>query len=243
MKIIPVIDILDGIVVHAVKGIRKEYKPLQSVLTKSITPLEVAKVFKNLGFTDLYVADLDGIISCSMDFSVHKQIADQTGLKLLVDAGVTSIDRAQHLLDNGVSKVVIGTETLQWTGFVNDAVKRLGSQRVILSLDMKGDKVIVKPGFDGCANPLHLLREFKSMGVKQVIVLDLARVGSGGGVDFDFLKRVVAEVGVDVYVGGGVRDITDLLELRKIGVSGALVATALHNDKIPITVLKEADFV
>jgi phosphoribosylformimino-5-aminoimidazole carboxamide ribotide isomerase len=243
VKVIPVIDILNGVVIHAVRGQRKEYKPLQSILTSVTAPLEVAKAFKDLGFTEIYIADLDAIISCSIDFSIHKQIAAQTGLKLLVDGGITSIERAQNLLDSGVSKVVVGTETLQRKGFIKDAIKRFGSQRVILSLDLKGEKVMVKLGFDGCVTPLCLLREFKSMGVEQVIVLDLARVGSGEGVNVDFLKRVIAEIGVDVYVGGGVRDINDLVELQKIGVSGALVATALHNGKIPIPALKEADFV
>jgi len=243
VKVIPVIDVLNGVVVHAVRGQRKEYKPLQSNLTSAIAPLEVAKAFKNSGFTELYIADLDAIISCSVDFSMHKQIVAQARLKLLVDAGVTSIDRAQNLLDSGVSKVVVGTETLQRKEFVKDAVKRFGSKRVILSLDLKGEKVMVKLGFDGCVTPLCLLREFKSMGVEQVIILDLARVGSGEGVNVDFVKRVVAEIGVDVYVGGGVRDINDLFELQKIGVSGALVATALHNGKIPIPALKEAKFV
>ena len=243
MKVIPVIDILNGDVVHAVRGQRKEYKPLQSILTNVISPLEVAKAFKNLGFTELYIADLDAIISGSTDFSMYKQISIQTGLKLMVDAGITSIDRAQNLFNSGVSKVVVGTETLQRKGFIKYAVKRFGSQRVILSLDLKGEKVMVKLGFDGCATPMCLLREFKSMGLKQVIVLDLTKVGSGAGVNMDFLKRVIAEICVDVYVGGGIRDINDLVELQKIGVFGALVASALHNGKIPIPALKEVDFV
>ena len=243
MKVIPVIDVLNGVVVNAVRGLRKEYKPLRSNLTNAISPLEVAKTFKNLGFTEIYIADLDAIISCSFDFSMHKQIAAQTGLKLMVDAGITGIDRAQNLLDSGVSKVVVGTETLQRKGFVKEAVERFDSQRVILSLDLKGEKVMVKQGFDGCVTPLCLLREFKKMGVEQVIVLDLARVGSGEGVNVGFLKSVIAEIGVDIYVGGGVRDINDLVELQKIGVSGALVATALHNGKISIPALKEGDFI
>ena len=76
------------------------------------------------------------------------------------------------------------------------------------------------------------------MGVSQMIVLDLLRVGSGEGVNVDFLKKVIAEVGIDVYVGGGVRDINDLVELKNLGVSGALVATALHTGKISIDQLK-----
>jgi phosphoribosylformimino-5-aminoimidazole carboxamide ribotide isomerase len=77
------------------------------------------------------------------------------------------------------------------------------------------------------------------MGVSQVIVLDLLRVGSDEGVNFEFLKKVIAEVGVDVYVGGGVRDIGDLVELKNLGASGALVASALHTGKITIEQLKQ----
>jgi phosphoribosylformimino-5-aminoimidazole carboxamide ribotide isomerase len=242
LKVIPVIDVLNGIVVHAVRGKRKEYLPLQSILCKSVEPLEVAKTFRNLGFSELYVADLDAIIDCSLNFQTLKSIIDETGLKLMVDAGVTGIERAQKLLENGVSKLIIGTETLQSKNFVANAVRLFGSERVVFSLDLKGDKVLVKLGFDGCKSPLCLLRDFKQMGVSQVIVLDLTRVGSGEGVNVDFLKKVIGEVGVDVYVGGGVRDIKDLVELKNLGVSGALVATALHTGKISIDALKQEGF-
>jgi phosphoribosylformimino-5-aminoimidazole carboxamide ribotide isomerase len=242
LKIIPVIDVLNGRVVHAVKGKRKEYQPLQSSLTKSTEPVEVAKAFKDLEFTELYVADLDAIIDCSISFQPIGNIAEKTGIKLMVDAGITNIERAQKLLDNDVSKLVIGTETLQSKKFVEQAIDIFGSDRVIVSLDLKGDKILVKSGFDGCLNPICLLQDFKRIGVSEVIVLDLARVGSGEGVNTDFLKKLIADVDVDVYVGGGVRDINDLVELRNLGVSGVLIATALHTGKITIAQLKQEGF-
>ena len=242
LKVIPVIDILNGIVVHAVRGKRKEYKPLQSILCKSVEPLEVAKAFKVLGFTDLYVADLDAIIDCSTNFQSLKTIADAIGFKLMVDAGVTNIERAKKLIENGVSELIIGTETLQSTNFVNEAVQLFGTNRIVVSLDLKGDKVLVKLDFDEHIEPIRLLKDFKQMGVSQVIILDLARVGSNEGVNVDFLKQVIADVGVDVYVGGGVRDVMDLVELRNLGVSGALLATALHTGKISIEQLKQENF-
>ena len=238
LKVIPVIDVLNGIVVHAVRGIRKEYQPLQSVLTKSVEPLEVARAFKNLGFNDLYVADLDSIIDCSRNFTTLKNITDEIDIKLMVDAGVTSIERANKLIYSGVSKLIIGTETLQTKSFVAQAVDILGSERVVVSLDLKGDKILVKFGFDSCVDSICLLKQFRDMGVSQIIVLDLKRVGSGEGINIDFLKKVISEVGVDVYVGGGVRNFNDLVELKNLGVSGALVATALHTGKISIDELK-----
>jgi len=233
---------LDKKVVHAIKGQRHNYQPLESVLFKSTDPLETAKGFKSLGFTELYVANLDAIIDCSTDFGFFKDIAEETGLRLMVDAGVTSIHRAQKLFENNVSKLIIGTETLQRKKFVAQAVEIFGSKRVVVSLDLKGDKILVKLGFDGCLNPVCLLKDFKDMGVSQIIVLDLARVGSGEGVNLDFLKKVIAEVGVEVYVGGGVRDINDLIELKELGVSGALIATALHSGKISISQLRQNGF-
>jgi phosphoribosylformimino-5-aminoimidazole carboxamide ribotide isomerase len=240
LKVLPVIDILNDAVVHAVKGARSEYRPIQSILCDSSDPLEVAQTFKTLGFNELYVADLDAIIDCSANFQNLRRLADATGLKLMVDAGVTSIDRAKSLVGNGVSKLVIGTETLHHMGFVGEAVKAFGSTSVVVSLDLKGDKVLVKPGFDGCRDPLCLLGEFSGMDVSQVIVLDLTRVGSGEGVNVDFLGKVINDLPLKVFAGGGVRNIADLIELEKLGVSGVLVATALHTGKISIEELKKA---
>ena len=242
LKVIPVIDVLNGEAVHAVKGKRSEYKPLESILFKSVEPVDVARAFKTLGFSELYIADLDAIIDCSADFGVFKHIAEETGLRLMVDAGITNIERAQKLFANNVSKLIIGTETLQTKKFVEQAVEIFGSEHVVVSLDLKGDKILVKLGFDGCKSPICLLKVFRQMRVSQVIVLDLARVGSNEGVNMDFIKKVIEEVGVDVYVGGGVRDIHDLIELKKLGVSGALVATALHTGKISISQLKQEGF-
>jgi phosphoribosylformimino-5-aminoimidazole carboxamide ribotide isomerase len=238
LKVIPVIDILNGVVVHAVRGKRREYKPIQSILTKVVEPLAVAKTFENLGFTDLYIADLDAIIDCSSNFDVLRQIVQETGLSLMIDAGITSLERAQKLVDAGVSKIVIGTETLQNKNFVAEAVKAFGNEKLIVSLDLNGEKVLVKMGFSGCLDPLCLLGEFKEMGISSVIVLDLARVGSGEGVNVDFLKKAKAEVEMDIYVGGGVRDVNDIVELDCLGVSGVLVASALHTGKITVEELR-----
>ncbi len=239
MKVIPVIDVLNGKVVHAVRGKRQEYQPLQSALVKSVEPYAVARAFEKLGFTELYIADLDAIIDCSTNFQTLKHIADDTSLKLMVDAGLTAMDRARKLLDSGVAKLIIGTETLTNKAFVAQAVQQFGSDRVVVSLDLKGNTVLTKTGFDGSSDVLLLLSEFEAMGVSQVIVLDLQRVGSEEGVDVSLLQRLIKEVGVSVYCGGGVRNQQDLDELKKIGVTGALVATALHSGKITIEQLKK----
>ncbi len=243
MKVLPVMDILNGQVVHAVRGERSRYKPIESILTKSSEPVVVAAAFKTAGFKEMYIADLDAIIDCTVHhFELLKEIAQKTGLNLVVDVGVTSLERAKILLDASVSKIVVGTETLQSKNFVKAAVERFGSQRVVVSLDLKGKKVLVADGFEGCTDALCLLREFKAMGVREIIVLDLARVGSCEGVDIQFLRKIKAELGLEVYAGGGVRNIWDLVELHDNDISGALVATALHTGKISVAELKAEGF-
>ena len=240
MKIIPVIDVLGGIAVHAVRGRRKEYQPLKSVLCASTDPVDVAAELKALGFDELYVADLDAITGGHPDFSLFKRIVAKTGLKVMVDAGVTSLKTAEEVLDSDVSKVIIGTETLRSIRFVAEAVDSFGSERVLVSLDLMGNRIISGFELGRLAEPVAFLRELEALGVSQIIVLDLARVGSGEGVNMPFLREALGNIKVNVLVGGGVRDVTDLVELKGLGVFGVLLATALHSGKISPERLKQA---
>ena len=240
MKIIPVIDVLGGRVVHAVRGRRKEYQPLKSTLCASTDPVEVAAALKALGFSELYVADLDAITGGQANFSIFKNIADKTGLELMVDAGIDDLKKAKRMLQSHVSKVIIGTETLPSASLVAEAIGLFGSERIVVSLDLMGNRIISGFELGTLKDPVALLREFQEAGVSQVIVLDLARVGSGGGVNVPFLREVLRNIKANVYVGGGVRDVKDLVELKNIGVFGVLVATALHSGKISLKELKQA---
>ena len=113
MRIIPVLDILGTQVVHGVKGERNKYAPIQSVLTTSTTPLEVATAFQtNFSISELYVADLDSIMHQKHDFSYLEEIISQTKLQIMLDAGIDDLHLSQELLEYGVKKIIIGTETL-----------------------------------------------------------------------------------------------------------------------------------
>jgi len=240
VKIIPVIDVLGGKVVHAVRGRRKEYQPLKSNLCASTDPVDVALALKALGFGELYLADLDAIIREQANFSIFKNIADKTGLELLVDAGIDDLKKAKQVLESHVSKVIIGTETLPSASLVAEAIRLFGNEKIMVSLDLMGDRVISGFELGALEDPVALLREFQEAGVSQVIVLDLCRIGSGEGVNVPFLREVLRNIKVDVYVGGGVRGIKDLMELKDVGVFGVLVATALHSGKISLKELKQA---
>ena len=240
MKVIPVIDVLDGVVVHAVRGIRGKYKPLESVLVDSIEPLKVAKMFRDLGFSELYLADLDAIIKGTLNLEMLKAIVNETELKLMVDAGVTNVEKTKRLFDSGVQRAIIGTETLEKKDFVRQAVNLFGSERIIVSLDLRDNEVLFKWPLGRSNDATSLLEEFSKMVVSDAIILDLSRVGSNEGVNIDFLKRLLKASTMNLYVGGGVRSISDLLKLKELGVFGVLMASALHSGKISLYDLKQA---
>ena len=238
LKIVPVIDILGGVVVHAVRGRRKKYQPVKSVLCSSADPLEIASAFKECGFQEVYLADLDAIIGNKANYATYKLIAEKTGLNQMVDAGVTNIKQAEKVLENRASKIVIGTETLQSMDFVAKAIETFGSDGTIVSIDLMGNKLLNRLPSEEFAEPLALLSEFQRVGVENFILLDLARVGSGEGINSEILKAAIGNFRAKLFVGGGVRDIDDMLEMQKIGVYGILAATALHSGKISIEELK-----
>ena len=240
LKIIPVIDILKGIAVHAVRGRRERYQPLKSVLLGSADPIDVGVQLRELGFRDCYVADLDAITGGNPDFSLIKRLADKSDLELIVDAGVNSLAMVKKLFAYEVSAVIIGTETLSDVKFVAKAVAAFGSGKIIVSLDLMGNHVLGKVELGSFVDPVALLREFCNMGVSQFIVLDLTRVGSGEGVNASLLSKMLRGVKTNFFVGGGVRDIGDLQKLKDLGVSGVLIATALHSGKISPVKLKQA---
>lgn len=234
MKIIPVIDILNGVAVHAVRGRRKEYQPLKSIFCDSADPVAVASAFKTCGFEELYIADLDAIMGKGENFSILERIAEATGLRLMVDAGICDLNQARQLLQRKVSKIIIGTETLPNLDFVKEAIESFGSDKVIVSLDLKEGKVLSASESLQSMSPLEFACKLEGVGVGELIVLDLARVGSGEGVDFALLKEILRSLKIKVLVGGGVRDAADLVKLKELGVQGALIATALHSGKITV---------
>ncbi len=242
MKIIPVLDLLNGIAVHAMRGERNKYRPLESVLSPSPDPLGLAKVFDSLGFDELYMADLDAILKDEENFYVFTRISSETHLTLMVDAGISDLTRAERVLEAGASNVIIGTETLTDLGFAGEAVRALGEDRVIVSVDLKGGELLSRSERIRSMNPLRLVETLEEMGVARVIVLDLTRVGSEQGANMGVVAEVLEKTGVEVITGGGMRGIEDLEEARGLGVSGALIATVLHTRKLTAAELQSKGF-
>ena len=128
---------------------------------------------------------------------------------------------------------MIGTETLADPAALGRLRAELPDAPLVLSLDLRGDRVLSRDADLrrlGAAEALALLRQ---SGVSEVIVLDLARVGSGAGPDVALVRELCARFPeVELLAGGGVRDLADLRALAEAGAAGALVATALHDGAI-----------
>lgn len=241
MKVIPVIDVLNGVAVHGMRGERKQYQPLKSVLCRSVDPIDIALTYESLGFGNLYLADLDAILGKSSNLSVYRQIMTETGLDLMVDAGVANLDRAEEVLSTEVSKVVVGSETLESFEFLGQAIDALGKDRFVVSIDLKEGKVLSASEAIAAMDAVSFAQRINKIGINQVIILDLTRVGTEQGVNFALLRGLLEKTGVEVLVGGGIRSLQELEELKKLGVSGALLATILHNGKIKVDELKSAN--
>jgi phosphoribosylformimino-5-aminoimidazole carboxamide ribotide isomerase len=207
MRVVGVIDLKDGTAVHAVRGERERYRPLGD-------PLSLARRY---GLDELYVADLDAITGGGVQTAVIAALAREA--RVMVDAGVSEPERARELLDLGVHRVVVGTETL------TDAEALLPD--AVLSVDLRDGRTLSRdprlaglPALDTVA---------RLTGPREVIVLDLARVGTGAGPDVATIAEIhAAYPDLVLLAGGGVRDADDLRALDDAGAAGALVATALH---------------
>ena len=244
MNVIPVIDVLNGVAVHGIRGERKRYQPLKSVICKSADrPLEIASAFKSMGFSSLYLADLDAILKNSANFNIYRQIVAQTGLNLMVDAGIADIAKAEEVLATDVSEIVVGSETLTSLDFLSQAVKSFGEDKIVVSIDLKKGKVMSASEAIAQMDAVSFAQELGKVGVNQIILLDLDRVGTEHGINLPLLKAVLEETGLEVLVGGGIRSLNELEQLRNLEISGALVATILHNGKLTVDELKSAGFI
>jgi len=246
MRLIPVIDLQAGRVVHAVRGEREQYQPLESVLCDSAEPMAVARAFRErLGLTEIYVADLDAIQGWGNHKTIISSLVHQEGMEILLDAGVAHPESVQALLELGVKKVIIGAETLPSLEHLHTLGAAIPAARLIFSLDMRAGQILSRCPELADLRPIKALEILQLSGWHEVILLDLARVGTGSGIDHTLVLEARREFSEMVLiVGGGISQANELNKLQTMGVSGALVASALHTGSITkqqIANLRRAD--
>ncbi len=223
MEIVPVIDLKGGQVVHARAGQRESYRAVRSILAEGSAPLAVVRGLLALHpFKILYAADLDAIAGRGGHDAVLEALrASFSGLELWVDNGISDESSCRAWLARGLGDLVIGSES-QRDPSLPGALNEL-SERLILSLDFQGESFV---------GPPTLLDQTEDW-PRRVIAMTLARVGGDVGPDLERLQWLIARVPErQVFAAGGVRGLEDLRLLADLGVSGALVASALHDGRI-----------
>ena len=212
-------------VVHARGGVRAGYRSVRSHLCADSAPVPVVRALLGVyPFASLYVADLDAIEGRVGHGTDIAEIAREfPGLALWVDCGLRDAQGCREWRGRNLATPVIGTEVLRDTPALRELAEDRDPETWALSLDYRGDRLL------GGASLADTVAYWPS----RVIVMTLARVGSGDGPDLDRLDEIRAFAGArKIYAAGGVRGGADLIALRARGVSGALVATALHEGRL-----------
>jgi phosphoribosylformimino-5-aminoimidazole carboxamide ribotide isomerase len=233
MLLIPVLDLKNGLVVRGIAGRRQEYRPIVSRLSASADPRDVARAFRDhFGLSQLYLADLDAIGGLPPALDLYAALLGE-GFRLWVDAGVHEAADARPLRQAGVEGIVAGLETLRGPKALLKLCQEFG-ESVILSLDMKDGRPLADLASWCAADAWSIAERAVACGVRQVIVLDLARVGLSAGTGTEDLCGCLARSypGIKVVAGGGVRGVEDLHRLQRLGVAGVLLASALHDGRL-----------
>jgi phosphoribosylformimino-5-aminoimidazole carboxamide ribotide isomerase len=251
LRVVPVIDLKAGAAVHAVRGERERYRPVSGVLGGG-EPLALARAYQSeLGLDELYVADLDAIDAQrqtesgagaqSGAGSDRGGVAHHRALlaalareaRVMVDAGVSDPARARALLDLGAHRVIVGTETLSSPDALDRLLAELPDGALVLSVDLRAGRLLSSDAGLAGLPALDAVARLRRAGLREAIVLDLVRVGSGAGLDVAAIAELHAAFpDLELLAGGGVRDAEDLRALAAAGAAGALVATALHDGVI-----------
>ena len=227
MEIIPVIDLLQGQVVRAERGERSRYRPIVSRLCDSCEPLAITRALLELyPFATLYIADLDAIQGRGDNAKIVEQLRRAfPQLTVWLDAGIRTPEDWPFPHDAGI-RCVIGSESLLEATEYTHLAEQLAANAPLLSLDFNANGLIGPPA----------LIQRPGLWPNDLICMTLVKVGSYAGPDMDRLSALrTTSPHTRVYAAGGIRNMTDLEHLRNAGISGALVASALHDGRISKT--------
>ncbi len=245
-RIIPVLDVKAGQAVHALAGRRAHYQPLRSRLHEGFHPIDLALAFRNrLGFRELYLADLDAIDGAPPSLSLYRAI-QALGLSLWVDAGIRGPGEVSPLFDAGVATVIVGLETIRGPDALEAIVERFGPDRIVFSLDLREGRPVLPSarrwGNDG-HDAIAIADKAIRCGVTRLLVLDLARVGTGTGTGSSALIKNlrVAHPPLELIAGGGISGPDDLGTLERAGASAVLIGSALHDGRMTPDLCRRAN--
>ncbi len=239
MKIFPAIDIKDKKCVRLVKGNfdnKTEYE---------MSPVDQADKFKDHGFKNLHIVDLDGALTGkTVNLDIIQEIVNKFDLKIEIGGGVRSFESIQKYTDVGVEKVILGSAAIKDKNFLKEACKKFPN-KIALGLDAK-DGYLSVSGWKKNSNHLTLdfLKEVNDYGASRLIYTDINKDGMKTGPNFEETVKIAERSNCPVIISGGVSSIDDVKKAKGLNknIEGIIVGKAIYDGDIKLDELvKEID--
>ena len=238
MKIFPAIDIKDKKCVRLVKGDfnnKTEYK---------MSPVEQARKYKDIGFKNLHIVDLDGALTGeTVNLDIIKDIISKFDLNVEIGGGIRNLDSIQKYTDVGAEKVILGSAAIKDKNFLKEAIQKFPN-KIALGLDSK-DGYLSVSGWKETSNKLTLdyLKEVNDYGVSRLIYTDINRDGMKQSPNFEETLKVADISNCPIIISGGVSTIDDIKKAKSLNnIEGIIVGKAIYDGDIELEKLvKELD--
>ena len=240
MKIFPAIDIKDKKCVRLVKG------DFDNKIEYEISPVEQARKYKDHGFKNLHIVDLDGALTGeTVHLDIIHEIVSKFDLKIEIGGGIRNFESIEKYINAGVEKVILGSAAIKDKNFLKKACKKF-INKIALGLDAK-DGYLSVSGWKENSNQLTLdyLDEVNDYGVSRLIYTDINRDGMKQSPNFEETTKVAHNSNCPVIISGGVSSIEDIKkarELNNVNIEGIIVGKAIYDGDIKLDELvKELD--
>ena len=237
MKIFPAIDIKDKKCVRLVKG------DFDNKTEYEISPAEQAGKYKDHGFKNLHIVDLDGaLIGETVNLDIIQDIVGKFDLKVEIGGGIRNLESIQKYTDAGAEKVILGSAAIKDKNFLKEACKKFPN-KIALGLDAK-DGLLSVAGWKENSNQLTLdyLKEVNDYGVSRLIFTDINRDGMKQSPNFEETSKVADTSNCPVIISGGVSSINDVKKAKSLkNIEGIIVGKAIYDGDIKLAELVKED--
>lgn len=232
MLIFPAIDIHNQTCVRLYKG---DFATAQKVAED---PLKTANSFREAGAQWLHMVDLDGAKNGSpQNREIFVTVAKESGLKLELGGGIRDMQTVSYYLEQGISRVILGSAAVKNPSFVKEAVKEYG-ERIAVGIDAKNGMVAAEGWLSTSdVHFLDLAKQMEAIGVTCLIFTDISKDGTLSGPNLEQLAAINEAVSCDVIASGGVTNLSDIKALKELGLYGAICGKSIYQGTLS---LKEA---
>ena len=232
MKIFPAIDIKDKKCVRLIKG------DFNNKTEYEMSPVEQAKKYKDHGFKNLHIVDLDGALTGkTVNLDVIKEIISKYDLRIEIGGGVRSIDSIKQYINAGVEKVILGSGAIKNKEFLKEACQKYKNQ-IALGLDAKDGNLSVSGWKENLnVKTIDFLKDVNNYGVSRIIYTDINRDGMKNSPNFDETIKIAELSNCPVVISGGVSSINDIKKAKELNnkkIEGIIVGKAIYDGDIKL---------